>query len=304
MAVPDFQTIMLPLLELAGEGETLHLRKAVDILAERFSLTDDEKRELVPSGQQSKFHNRVSWARTYLKKAGLLETPRRGFFCINDRGRRILAEKPSRINAKSLEQFDEFQTFKRTSRLPAPEVGATEVSEIPADTPEETLQAAYLALRKNLADDLLETVKKSSPEFFERLVVDLLVRMGYGGSRQEAGQAIGGSGDEGIDGIIKEDRLGLDIIYVQAKRWEGVVSRPEVQKFAGALQGQRARKGVFISTSEFSREAANYAANIETKIILIDGSQLAELMIDHGAGVATEATFELKRIDLDYFSED
>ena len=174
----------------------------------------------------------------------------------------------------------------------------------PRDTPEETLQDAYLELRKNLADDLLETVKKSSPEFFERLVVDLLVRMGYGGSRKEAGQAIGGSGDEGIDGIIKEDRLGLDIIYVQAKRWEGVVSRPEVQKFAGALQGQRARKGVFISTSEFSREAANYAANIETKIILIDGSQLAELMMDHGVGVATEATFELKRIDLDYFSED
>ena len=304
MAIPDFQTIMLPLLELAGEGETLHLRKAVDILAERFSLTDHEKRELVPSGQQSKFHNRVSWARTYLKKAGLLETPRRGFFCINDRGRRILAEKPSRINAKSLEQFDEFQTFKQTSRLPAPEVGGNEVSEIPADTPEETLQDAYLELRKNLADDLLETVKKSSPEFFERLVVDLLVRMGYGGSRKEAGQAIGGSGDEGIDGIIKEDRLGLDIIYVQAKRWEGVVSRPEVQKFAGALQGQRARKGVFISTSEFSREAENYAANIETKIILIDGSQLAELMMDHGVGVATEATFELKRIDLDYFSED
>ena len=304
MAIPDFQSIMLPLLELAGEGETLQLRKAVDILAERFALTDDEKRELVPSGQQSKLHNRVAWARTYLKKAGLLESPRRGFFCITDRGRRILAEKPSRINAKSLEQFDEFQIFKQASRLPAPEVGGTEVSEIPAETPEETLQDSYLALRKNLADDLLETVKKSSPEFFERLVVDLLVRMGYGGSRQEAGEAIGRSGDEGIDGIIKEDRLGLDIIYVQAKRWEGVVSRPEVQKFAGALQGQRARKGVFITSSTFSREASEYAANIETKIILIGGSQLAELMIDHGVGVATEATFELKRIDLDYFTED
>ena len=161
-----------------------------------------------------------------------------------------------------------------------------------------------MALRKNLSDDLLETIKKSSPEFFERLVVDLLVRMGYGGSRQEAGEAIGRSGDEGIDGIIKEDRLGLDIIYVQAKRWESVVGRPEVQKFAGALQGQRARKGVFITTSTFSREADGYVENIETKIILIGGPELAELMIDHGVGVATEDTFELKRIDLDYFAED
>ena len=175
---------------------------------------------------------------------------------------------------------------------------------IPADTPEEILQDAYGTLRKNLADDLLETVKKSSPEFFEHLVVDLLVRMGYGGSQQEAGEAIGRSGDEGIDGIINEDRLGLDIIYLQAKRWESVVGRPEVQKFAGALQGQRARKGVFITTSTFSREATEFTANIETKIILIDGSQLAELMIDHGVGVATEDTFELKRIDLGYFSED
>ncbi len=304
MAVPDFQSIMLPLLELAGEGETLQLRKAVDILAERFALTEDEKRELLPSGKQSKLHNRVAWARTYLKKAGLLDSPRRGFFCITDRGRRILDEKPSRINAKFLEQFDDFQIFKQSSRPRAPEVGETEEGESPANTPEETLQDAYMALRKNLSDDLLETIKKSSPEFFERLVVDLLVRMGYGGSRQEAGEAIGRSGDEGIDGIIKEDRLGLDIIYVQAKRWESVVGRPEVQKFAGALQGQRARKGVFITTSTFSREADGYVENIETKIILIGGPELAELMIDHGVGVATEDTFELKRIDLDYFTED
>lgn len=305
MAIPDFQSIMLPLLELAGEGETLQIRKAVDLLAERFGLTEEEKRELVRSGQKTKFYDRVTWTRTYLKKAGLLESPERGFFSITDRGRSVLAGKPSRIDIEFLQQFEEFNRFQQPRRTLVQKVGATGVSGgSPADTPEETLQDAYLALRKNLADDLLETVKKSSPEFFERLVVDLLVRMGYGGSRQEAGEVIGRSGDEGIDGIIKEDRLGLDIIYVQAKRWEGVVGRPEVQKFAGALQGQRARKGVFITTSEFSREAANYAANIETKIILIDGSQLAELMIDHGVGVATEATFELKRIDLGYFSED
>ena len=305
MAIPDFQTIMLPLLDLAGDGETRQIRKPVDILAQHFALTDDETRELVPSGRQPRFHNRVSWARTYLAKAGLLESPKRGYFRITDRGRDVLAGKPSEINIKFLEQFEEFKSFRQLRRALAPPVDATELGEgISADTPEETLQAAYLELRKNLADDLLEEVKKSPPGFFERLVVDLLVRMGYGGSRQEAGEVIGRSGDEGIDGIIKEDRLGLDVIYVQAKRWEGVVGRPEVQKFAGALQGQRARKGVFITTSTFSRKAKEYAEKIETKVILIGETQLAELMIDHGIGVTTEATYELKRIDSDYFPDD
>ena len=305
MAIPDYQSITLPLLELAGDGKTRQIRKAVDILAQHFALTDDETRELLPSGQQTRFHNRVAWARTYLTKAGLSESPKRGFFRITDRGRNVLAGKPSKINIKFLEQFEEFKRFQQSRRTHAPPVDATELGDgIPEDTPAETLQEAYLALRKNLADDLLETVKKSPPEFFERLVVDLLVRMGYGGSRQEAGEAIGRSGDEGIDGIIKEDRLGLDIIYIQAKRWEGVISRPEVQKFAGALQGQHARKGVFITTSKFSREAMEYAANIQTKVILIGGSRLAELMIDHGVGVTTEATYELKRIDSDYFPDE
>lgn len=287
MAIPDYQSIMLPLLKLAEDGKTRHLRAAVVILAQHFELTDDEIRELVPSGQQPKFHNRVTWARSYLKKAGLLETPKRGYFLITEQGRQALARKPSKIDKKFLEQF---------------QVGTIELDdEIPDVTPEEALQEAYSVLRENLADELLKTVMESSPEFFERLVVDLLVRMGYGGSRQEAGEAIGRAGDEGIDGIIKEDRLGLDIIYVQAKRWESVVGRPEVQKFAGALQGQRARKGVFITTSDFSREAMEYVKNIETKIILIGGIHLAELMVDHGVGVTTEATYELKRIDSDYF---
>ncbi len=288
MAIPDYQSIMLPLLELARDDKTHYLRDAVDILAQHFALTDDEIRELVPSGQQPKFHNRVTWARSYLKKAGLLENPKRGYFHITEQGHQALARKPSKIDKKFLEQF---------------QVGTTELDdEIPDVTPEEALQKAYSMLQKNLADELLKIVMESSPEFFEYLVVDLLVRMGYGGSRQEAGKAIGRSGDEGIDGIIKEDRLGLDIIYIQAKRWENVVGRPEVQKFAGALQGQRARKGVLITTSNFSREAIEYVKNIETKIILIGGIQLAELMIDHGVGVTTEATYELKRMDSDYFS--
>ena len=305
MAIPDYQSIMLPLLELAGDGETRHVHKAIELLAQRFKLTDDDRRELVPSGQQPRFQNRVSWARTYMTKAGLLESPKRGFFRITKRGQQVLAGKPSAINAKFLEQFEEFISFKslrgeRTLQLVATESG----DGFSDDTPEESLEAAYQTIRENLADDILSTVRKCSPEFFEQLVVDLLVRMGYGGSRQEAGQAIGRSADEGIDGIIKEDRLGLDIIYVQAKRWEKVVSRPEVQKFAGALQGQRARKGVFITTSAFSREATEYAEKIDTKIILIEGTQLANLMIDHGIGVTTVNAYELKRIDSDYFFDE
>jgi len=218
----------------------------------------------------------------------------------------VLIKNPPVINLAFLEQFEEFVQFRELRReKPLPSRAAEEIgSRSSEETPEESLEAAYQTLRTSLTAEILETVKKCSPGFFEKLVVDLLVRMGYGGSRREAGQAIGRSGDEGIDGIIKEDRLGLDIIYVQAKRWENSVGRPELQKFAGALQGQRARKGIFITTSIFSREALDYARNIDTKIILIDGPTLAEFMIDHEVGVTTEATYELKRIDSDYFSEE
>ena len=306
MAIPHYQSIRLSLLELAGDGETHRICQAILILAQRLELTDDETRELVRSGKRPKFHDRVYWARTYLTWAGLLESPKRGYFRITDRGRSVLGGKPSEISREFLEQFEEFRHHsQRPRRTHAPKVDAIPLGEeIPEETPEESLQAAYLALQRNLADELLQAVMESPPEFFERLVVDLLVRMGYGGSREEAGEAIGRSGDEGIDGIIKEDRLGLDIIYVQAKRWKSVVGRPEVQKFAGALQGQRARKGVFITTSTFSRNAEEYAEKIETKVILIGGTKLAELMIDHGVGVTTEATYELKRIDSDYFPDD
>ena len=305
MPVPDFQSVMLPLLELARDGETRHRRQVYDVLAQRFSLTEDEKTEVLPSGRGLRFQNRVLWARSYLTNAGLLESPKRGYFRITDRGRDVLAEKPSAINIKFLEQFEEFKSFRQRRRKTSTQVGPIEKDDSgQEETPEEALQEAYLVLRKNLAVELLKAVRESSPSFFEQLVVDLLIQMGYGGSRQEASQAIGRSGDEGIDGIIKEDRLGLDIIYVQAKRWENVVGRPDVQKFAGALQGKRARKGVFITTSTFSREALAFAENIETKIILIEGAKLADLMIDHGVGVTTEDTYEVKRIDSDYFPDD
>ncbi|MCY4375423.1 MAG: restriction endonuclease [Spirochaetaceae bacterium] len=306
MAIPDFQSIMLPLLELSGDGEIRHVGAAVDKLALGFSLTDAEMNELLPSGKKPRFRDRVSWAAHYLKKAGLLESPKRAHYRITDRGRSVLADSPPKIDVKFLDQFDEFVDSRTQRRKDPSRIDRSGVQPVipPTNTPDEALQDAYQTLRSSLVAEVLDAVRKSPPTFFEKLVVDVLVRMGYGGSHQEAGQAIGKSGDEGIDGIIKEDRLGLDIIYIQAKRWESVVGRPEVQKFAGALQGQRARKGVFITTSTFSREATQYAAKIETKIILIGGEQLAELMFDHGVGVSTDATYAVKRIDADYFSDE
>ena len=303
MPIPGYQTLMLPLLELAGDGQEHTLREAYDILADKYELTDNERKELLPSGQQEVFHNRVGWARTYLKKAGLLQSTRRSCFKITERGKTTLAQNLPSIDNAYLNQFEEFQQFqkrkpKKDDQTPSPIVIYNET------TPEEDLESAYQSLRDNLATELLQTLKTSSPSLFEKIVVELLVKMGYGGSRQDAGRAIGKSGDEGIDGIIKEDRLGLDIIYIQAKRWENTVGRPEIQKFAGALQGQRARKGIFITTATFSREAYNYASKIESKIVLIDGEHLTQLMMDHNLGVSPMASYEIKRLDSDYFVEE
>jgi restriction system protein len=302
VAIPDYQTIMLPLLKMASDKAEHVFREAVDILANEFNLSDEERRELLPSGQQEVFSNRVGWARTYMKKAGLLETPRRGRLKITQRGLDVLAQNPQKINVTFLDQFKEFQefrTFKRDKTI------LKEKEEIETDTtPEEALENAYQNLRSDLASDLLQQIKDSPPSLFEKIVIELLVRMGYGGSRKDAGKAIGKSGDEGIDGIIKEDRLGLDIIYIQAKRWENTVGRPEIQKFAGALQGQRAKKGIFITTSNFSREAYDYASRIDTKIVLIDGEQLTQYMIDNNIAVTPISSYEIKRIDSDYFNED
>jgi restriction system protein len=302
MAIPDYQTIMLPLLKFAGDQREHSLRETIDQLAEEFRLTKEEKKELLPSGQQEIFTNRVAWARTYMGKAALLESTRRGYFKITDRGAKVLKQNPDRIDVRFLEQFEEFRQFRALRHT---ETKEEEVEvEVHERTPEEALESAYKQLRDNLANELLQQIKSCSPGLFEKIVVELLVKMGYGGSRQDAGRAIGKSGDEGIDGIIKEDRLGLDIIYVQAKRWENTVSRPEVQKFAGALQGQRARKGILITTSNFSKEAHDYALKIDSKIVLIDGEQLAQLMIDHSLGVSPMAAYEIKKIDADYFAEE
>jgi len=305
MAIPDYQTLMLPVLKMAADGLEHKFSKAVEILADKFSLTDDERNELLPSGSQAVFNNRVGWARSYLKQAGLLNSLKRGFFTITDCGRKLLQTNPEKIDASVLEQFPAFIEFKNRRRE---QNGEGDHDETPSEaaesqTPEDTLAAAYAKLRSTLESEILISVKEASPSFFERLVVDLLVQMGYGGNRRNAGKALGKSGDGGIDGIINEDRLGLDVIYIQAKRWEGVVGRPEIQKFAGALQGQRAKKGVFITTSSFTKEAKEYVSLIDLKIILIDGEQLATLMADHNVGVSTVGRYEVKKIDSDYFDE-
>lgn len=293
---------MLPLLEFAKDSETHSMRDAVTAVSDYFSLTEEERKRVLPSGRGTVIGSRVGWARTYLRQAGLLELPQPGFIKITKRGLEALTMKPEKIDTKFLEQYEEFRGFRERSK---PKIGKTSKPDTPqSESPLETLETAYETIRADLEAELLNQVNTSSPHFFENLVVDLLVKMGYGGSLQDAGRAVGQSGDGGIDGIIKEDRLGLDIVYVQAKRWENVVGRPEIQKFAGALLGQSARKGVFITTSSFSKEAVAYADQIDSKIVLLDGERLTSLMVDHDVGVTRMSSYDIKKVDADYFTED
>lgn len=304
MPIPDFQSLMRPLLEAHADGKEHLNRDLVAQLGEQFGLTEEERREMLPSGGARLFDNRIGWAKSHITQAGLLISPRRAISVITDRGREALSIHPERIDLRVLNGFEGYREFRNRRKNVEDDESDTSETEIQAaQTPEELLENAYLQVRRQVEAELLSQIKSSPPEFLERVVVDLVVRMGYGGSRKDAGEALGRSGDEGIDGIIKEDPLGLDIIYLQAKRWEGTVGRPEIQKFAGALQGQRARKGIFITTSTFSSDALEYTSRIETKIILIDGPRLAKLMFDHGVGVATASNYEVKRIDSDYFTD-
>jgi restriction system protein len=304
--IPDYQTLMLPLLKLVSDGQEHKYRELIESLAAEFQVTDQERKELLASGNQPIFDNRVGWAKTYLKKAGLLSSPKRATFIITDTGRKALSKKPERIDARYLRQFPAFLEFQNASRNDNETEEETAAIAIHEQTPEESLDKAYQRIRKSLASELLNKVVDLSPSFFERLVVELLVKMGYGGSIKDAGKAMGKSGDEGIDGTIKEDKLGLDIIYIQAKRWKpgNVVGRPEIHKFVGALAGQGAKKGIFITTSNFTKEALDYTPRNETKIVLIDGQQLAQLMIDYNIGCATQQIYELKKLDSDYFEEE
>jgi restriction system protein len=299
MAVPDFQSLMPPILHILSDGTPYANADVANVIIGHFGMTEHDLLERLPSGRQTRFANRFSWARFYLKNAGLIDNVDRSRIIITERGQQVLKQKPAQINIRYLEQFPEFVEFRQRGRH---NTKATEVEESATQTPEEILEVGYQSLRRTLAQELLERIKACPPAFFESLVVDLLVAMGYGGSRGDAAQVIGGSGDEGIDGLIKEDKLGLDVVYVQAKRWQSGVGRPIIQAFAGSLEGQRARKGIFITTSQFTQDAKDYVNRIEKKIVLIDGEQLANYMIDYGVGVTEKAVYVVKKVDEDYFS--
>lgn len=302
MAVPPFQDLFLPFLYFSSDGHEHTKQEAAEYLAKHFSLTDSEVNELLPSGRQTKFMNRVAWTKTFLGKAMVIEATGRARFRITQRGRDLLASKPERVDNRTLNQYPEFRAFRELNNQQADEV--PEIQNASQETPEERLESSYAALRKELAQLILQQVMQASPAFFEQLVVDLLVAMGYGGSRADAGKAVGQSGDEGIDGIIKEDRLGLDIVYLQAKRWQNSVGRPQVQAFVGSLVGKGANKGVMLTTSRFTDEAREFVRHLQQKVVLIEGDELANLMIDFNVGVTTTTSYTVKKLDLDYFGEE
>jgi restriction system protein len=311
MSIPDYQTLMRPLLAYAQDGGEKYIRAAFDVLSAEFSLTPEERQQMLPSGKQIIFENRVHWARTYLDKAGAIARTRRSHFQITERGRQLLKDQPSRIGVAELRQFPEFQKFQAPkdedgeSAKAAPEApNALDVT-VQA-TPEEAIQAAESQLAESLRGDLLERIAEMPPAFFEQLVVDLIVAMGYGGSRNNVAKRIGRSGDEGIDGVVNQDALGLDVVYIQAKRYApgNTIGREQIQQFTGALVGQGAMRGVFFTTSSFTRPATEYADRVPQRIILVDGDRLTQLMIQHGVGVRVDRTVEIRRIDLDYFVQD
>lgn len=302
MAVPPFQEFMLPFLEFISDGKEHHISELFEFLARRFSLSEQDQKELLPSGRESRFKNRVYWARAYLGQAKLLDSTGRGRFVITARGQQLLKTKPARVDIKLLAQYQEFQEFRSKTQSQEEAIAQPVQEPESVQSPEELLETSYQSIRQQLAQSLLAQVRQAPPDFFEQLVVDLLVGMGYGGSRKDAGQAIGQSNDGGIDGIIKEDRLGLDIVYLQAKRWESPVGSPEVRNFTGSLEGHGAQKGVLITTSKFTKEATEFARRLQQKkLVLIDGEKLAELMMDFEVGVNRVATYTVQKIDPDYF---
>lgn len=308
MPIPDYQSLMLPVLSVAAEGET-RVPAAAQIIADRLGLSDDEREEMLPSGKQRLLHNRVHWAKFYMTKAGLIDSPKRGVFVASAAGRSLLASNPDRIDVETLKlipAFREYYSQYGTGTATAEQVDAVAASTVADATPEEQIDAAYSLLTTALRADLLGRILEQSPSFFERLIVDLLVAMGYGGSHEDAARQLGKTGDGGVDGIIDEDRLGLDRIYVQAKRYGSgsVVGRPEVQGFVGSLVGLQASKGVFVTTSTFSRQALDYARSLQQRVILIDGSRLTELMVEFGVGVRASRVIEVRRLDEDYFSDE
>jgi len=302
MPVPDFQSVMRPLLVVLADGHDRSPKLIRAEVADQFALTPEDLEEEIPSGSAKTFQNRVGWALTYLYRAGLIGRPKKATYRITDRGQKVLEQQPKRVDLKVLSEFDEFNDFKQSSKTSPDASAAAGTPDPPDQTPEERIETSHRELRSALAAELLDQVMDQSPTFFEQVVLDVLHAMGYGGPREDAALRLGQSGDEGVDGAIREDRLGLDTIYIQAKRWKGGVGRPEIQKFVGALHGQKASKGVFITTSGYSKEAIDYADGVTPRVILIDGKELAQLMVEHGVGVTVAREYELKRLDLDYFA--
>ena len=300
--LPDYQFFMLPILEYLSDGHDHSMKDIRDHLAARYAIPAELREAFLPSGTQRIFDSRVAWAKTYISQAGLVESPKRGVVHITNRGKDLLLQHPQHIDLTVLEQFPEFIAFRNKARKTDETIVPVESSSVSTSTPEEQLDTAFQTIRMDLVSELLDRLKACDPTFFERLVVELLLKMGYGKNLAEAGKAIGRSGDEGIDGVISEDKLGLDSVYLQAKRWAGSVGRPEIHKFVGALHGKGARKGVFLTTGTFTAEAKEYAARLlDLRVVLIDGPALADYMIDYGLGVTTRAVYEIKRIDSDWF---
>jgi len=302
MPIPPVTHFRVPLLQLLGDGVERPLAEAANALADVFKLTEEERSAVLPSGYPVVRH-RTGWSGFHLRKAGLLDDSKRGILRITDEGKKLLATQPANLSESVLMQFPKYQAWRKavSNAAPLPIPAIVEADE--ETSPEEAIANGYATLRANLAAELLERIMAKPSGFFEKLVVDLLLAMGYGGSRAEAGTVTKASGDGGIDGVINEDRLGLDAVYVQAKRWAKTVGVEELRSFVGALSAHKAHKGVFITTSGFAKSARDYISQVGQKIVLIDGARLAELMIDYGVGVSTRETYVLKRADEDYFAE-
>ena len=298
--IPDFQSIMLPILKSFKEGEIKSSKELRLNMVNYFKITEEEQKEKIPSGKQFTYSNRIAWAISYLKMAELIFSPKRGSYRITEEGVNVLKNPPEKITISFLKQFENFSK----NRNPERDESIEQDKQITEKTPDELIEIGYKQIKNELSLQLLNQIKDDSPYFFEKLVLDLLLKMGYGGSEMDNGELTQKGSDEGIDGIIKEDRLGLDKIYIQAKKWENNVGRPEIQKFVGALQGKRAKKGIFITTSTFSKDAYDYAQNLDVAVILIDGKKLAEYMIENELGVTLKQNYKIFNIDSDYFIED
>jgi restriction system protein len=305
MAIPDYQTLMLPVLGIAGDGAEHRIRDVIDQLGGKYGLTEEERRKLIPSGRQPMFDNRVHWAKAYLIQAKLLEATQRGRFRITDRGKEALATRPARIDNNYLQRFPEFVEFRRRTpeALDQTPIAADVEVTSSAATPDELLRSTVKQIEETLKKELLDRVIASPAAFFERLIVDLLLAMNYGFSREDAGQVVGKSGDGGIDGVIYQDQLGLDRVYIQAKKYapDNAVSEPEIRAFTGSLGAAKADRGVFVTTSYFTQPALNFAERHPFRIVLIDGKKLADLMLEHDVGARKVETLHLKKLDEDFF---